>query len=331
MTLATRCPSCGTVFRVVQDQLRVSQGWVRCGRCSEAFNAQEAMVDWPAAEAQQAGEAAAALTSERVPAADEVVIALPPEPGPPLIELPPGVEVIASDGAMSVDLAEPALAAAPAIDSPPMTPETIAPPAPAFAPPEAPAAAAIEPRPAAPPDAALDEPLQPPPSFVLRAERAARWRRPGVRLALSAAALGAALGLAAQGVYVFRDRIAAGQPAWRPALQQVCAALGCRVGEYRQIDALSVESTALTRVDGAPVYRLAVSLRNRAALEVAAPAIDLSLTDAQGRPIARRVLQMSDLGLPLRTLKAGSEVPIQASLAVGDRPVSGYAVEIFYP
>ena len=42
------CPACGTVFRVVQDQLRVSQGWVRCGRCAEAFNAMETMVDWPA-------------------------------------------------------------------------------------------------------------------------------------------------------------------------------------------------------------------------------------------------------------------------------------------
>ena len=64
---------------------------------------------------------------------------------------------------------------------------------------------------------------------------------------------------------------------------------------------------------------------------MAAPAIDLSLTDAQGRQIARRVLQMSDLNLPLRSLKAGSELPIQASLSIGDRQVSGYTVEIFYP
>ena len=87
----------------------------------------------------------------------------------------------------------------------------------------------------------------------------------------------------------------------------------------------------MLRVEGAPVYRLAVTLRNRAAVEVAAPAIDLSLTDAQGRQIARRVLQMSDLNLPLRTLKPGSELPIQAPLSIGDRQVSGYSVEIFYP
>ena len=41
MSLATRCTECGTVFRVVQDQLKVSEGWVRCGRCSAVFNALE--------------------------------------------------------------------------------------------------------------------------------------------------------------------------------------------------------------------------------------------------------------------------------------------------
>ena len=45
MSLATRCTSCGTVFRVVQDQLKVSEGWVRCGRCDAVFNALEGLFD----------------------------------------------------------------------------------------------------------------------------------------------------------------------------------------------------------------------------------------------------------------------------------------------
>src|SRR5690606_18921718 len=45
MSLATRCTSCGTIFRVVQDQLKVSEGWVRCGRCDEVFNALEGLFD----------------------------------------------------------------------------------------------------------------------------------------------------------------------------------------------------------------------------------------------------------------------------------------------
>ena len=45
MSLATRCTACGTAFRVVQDQLKVSEGWVRCGRCNEVFNALEGLFD----------------------------------------------------------------------------------------------------------------------------------------------------------------------------------------------------------------------------------------------------------------------------------------------
>ena len=39
MSLKTRCPACDTVFKLVPDQLKVSSGWVRCGRCAEVFDA----------------------------------------------------------------------------------------------------------------------------------------------------------------------------------------------------------------------------------------------------------------------------------------------------
>lgn len=366
MTLATRCPACGTVFRVVQDQLRVSEGWVRCGRCSEAFNALESMVAWPAAPRTApvpatdnavpaptvAAAAATVAVAESPIEARFDTAAAPPEaaeppaatvqapgPEPTWIDLPPGVEVVASDGALNTDLTPP-------VDMPIGVGPRLEPGVGFEAPsneaaPTAPAAANVgriatggEPLTAATatPQAADELPFveQPAPSFVREAERAARWRRPGVRLALGLLSLLAALGLAAQVTYTFRDRIAAASPAARPLLQQACAAIGCRVGEYRQIDALSVESSGLVRVDGAPVYRLAVTLRNRAAVEVAAPALDLALTDAQGLPIARRVLQMSDLNLPLRSLKPGSELPLQVPLGIGGA-VSGYTIEIFYP
>jgi predicted Zn finger-like uncharacterized protein len=39
MSLVTCCPKCATTFKVVRDQLRISDGWVRCGRCGEVFDA----------------------------------------------------------------------------------------------------------------------------------------------------------------------------------------------------------------------------------------------------------------------------------------------------
>src|SRR4051812_22384123 len=49
MSLATRCPECGTTFKVVRDQLRISDGWVRCGRCSHVFDGAEHLHDTDAA------------------------------------------------------------------------------------------------------------------------------------------------------------------------------------------------------------------------------------------------------------------------------------------
>ena len=67
MSLATRCNACGTVFRVVQDQLKVSEGWVRCGRCGEVFNALEGLFDLEG-------------NSGPVPLAREPVASPPPPP-----------------------------------------------------------------------------------------------------------------------------------------------------------------------------------------------------------------------------------------------------------
>jgi predicted Zn finger-like uncharacterized protein len=44
MSLATRCTECKTIFRVMEDQLRVSEGWVRCGRCNSVFNGLAALL-----------------------------------------------------------------------------------------------------------------------------------------------------------------------------------------------------------------------------------------------------------------------------------------------
>ena len=37
--MRSRCPECGTVFRVTSEQLRLKAGKVRCGQCRTVFNA----------------------------------------------------------------------------------------------------------------------------------------------------------------------------------------------------------------------------------------------------------------------------------------------------
>jgi predicted Zn finger-like uncharacterized protein len=45
MSLVTRCPACGTAFRVQRDQLAAHSGTVRCGKCGNMFNGVAALVE----------------------------------------------------------------------------------------------------------------------------------------------------------------------------------------------------------------------------------------------------------------------------------------------
>lgn len=322
MSLAARCPACGTVFRVVQDQLRVSEGWVRCGRCAEVFNAIESLVDL---------DTDPARTAVRSRGAERVV---------------EDMERMARQDELD-DLSPLSTFGTPA--APPQAQRRSAPPPAPAPPPPAPAPASAATRRAA--DAATDQARQRrdhqdgdddnnaatdrgptgTPAFVRRAERAARWRRPGVRAALAVVGGVAALGLLAQVALEYRNTTAARWPATLPLLTAACAALDCSIEAPRAIEALAVESSGLLRIDGTPLYRLSVVLRSRATVALAVPALDLTLTDSQGAVMARRVIQPHELGVQRANLPPSAEFALQATLSAADRPISGYTIEIFYP
>jgi predicted Zn finger-like uncharacterized protein len=44
LSLVTRCPNCGTAFRVQRDQLSARSGTVRCGKCGDMFDGVAALV-----------------------------------------------------------------------------------------------------------------------------------------------------------------------------------------------------------------------------------------------------------------------------------------------
>lgn len=503
-SLASKCPACQTVFRVVPDQLRVSAGWVRCGRCSEVFNATENLIDtgvtlsqWarlglgpersppaagrasptppapsvdstiagdqlpdiphgefvvdpyapapprpraprpalppprPQAEATPPAAAMrmpAALPPPATPAGRTAIPSPPPlapriQPAPQLQPTPAPAKraPLAEAPAVVVEGPEPALAAPPVRvpTSPPIPAATQTPtaaptqaptraptqaptqvatqvptPVPTVAPTQAPIQAPIpaatptptpaatpaptspplqlnhpiayaqdpqpevttaapptEPEPAPPEQesAQLDLPLDLPgaesgdlradpadvPSFVLAAERAARWRRPWVRALLGTACVFAAAALLLQLLHAGRDGLWARYPGWQPVMQPLlaltCGDEPCRMRPPRLLDSLRVESSGLVRVERSELYRLQVALHNQQRHEVALPALELALTDTQGRLIARRVLPPQELGVRSAALGAGRELTLQATLRVTAPPVSGYTIELFYP
>jgi hypothetical protein len=184
-----------------------------------------------------------------------------------------------------------------------------------------------------PPAPLAAEPATPPatvvPEFMRRAESTARWNRPAVRIALAAASLLLALLLLLQMVLHFRDALAALHPPLRGPLQALCSGFGCELKPWRRIDALSIESTSLNPVGSS--YKLNLSLRNKTGVDIATPWIELSLTDASGAPLARRVLGPEALTPHLRQVTADSETALSLNFSTGGQRVSGYSVNIFYP
>lgn len=171
----------------------------------------------------------------------------------------------------------------------------------------------------------------PPPDFLRRAETRARWQRPGVRAALGLSAACLLVLLVLQTGHHFRNEAAARWPSLQAMLAGWCAMAECRLEAPRRIDEISVENSALAKVAGAEAFRLGVTLRSRSSTPVAMPWIDLSLTDAGGRLVARRALGVEQLEPTVRVLQPGTEVVLHAFLEARDARVSGYTVEIFYP
>ncbi len=71
----TRCPDCATIFRVTADALRVAQGDVRCGVCSNTFNAVEQLSEQaftPAVEDDEGPSPDDSMTVEELPGNENI-------------------------------------------------------------------------------------------------------------------------------------------------------------------------------------------------------------------------------------------------------------------
>ena len=143
--------------------------------------------------------------------------------------------------------------------------------------------------------------------------------------------------LAGQALLAYRAQIAASYPASRPLLERFCQVAQCEVGLPKAADQLVIESSDLQAVDAAKpnLIQLVASVRNRAAIDVAFPAIEVTLTDGQDRPLARRVLlpdqYLAGAQQARAGLRAGDAFSVRLTLDTTElRPV-GYRLYLFYP
>ncbi|MDD5333710.1 MAG: zinc-ribbon and DUF3426 domain-containing protein [Rhodoferax sp.] len=274
--MITRCPGCQTLFKVVPDQLRISEGWVRCGQCDAIFDASLHLVPQaPDALPQNADSAPPSTPVDGGTATPELASAQP-EP------------MIPTEPDSNEDQG-------PALQSTTESGEV---------------------------------------SFLRKPRQDTLWHKPLVRVALALLSLTLLLTLAGQIVFHERDRIAAQQPDLKPWLLAFCEAFNCQLSALRQKDSVLIDSASFTKLRE-DAYRLNFTLKNTAAVALALPAIELTLTDSRDQPVLRRVLRATELGVGSDSLAAASERPISLALAVNvpatAERIVGYRVYAFYP
>lgn len=375
MSSITACPQCQTRFRVTEEQLQIRNGNVRCGRCAHVFNALESLIEespplpeeilpapvpaQPPGLAEQAQETFPAghtpVTPEREALQQE---APPPEAvdaGEPLFDpeiIHPEIPPEAEEALFEFEITRPE------------TPADAAQPAEFF--PEAPSgeeSGAIEPV-TEQAFEALDKLLSPgfepepepeskveaesrvvriqPPLTVIQAKvspaspKYAPPPKPRRAWPWALASLLLLAGLLAQGIYSFRDTIAAHYPLTRPLLEQACDHLQCRVSLPRNPDLIGIESSELHADPArANIVVLTSILRNRAAHVQAYPTLELTLTNTRDEMVARKLFPPTEYLRNTSAISQGiptsGEVAVKLLMDIGELKAEGYRLYLFYP
>jgi predicted Zn finger-like uncharacterized protein len=312
----TRCPGCQTVFRVTAEQLALRGGQVRCGHCRTVFDGNaQALSLAPRSRAE------AELDDDFVRGPATVTLrnshALEAAPQPPAASTPPAYRepvfaplpaesgAVAAQAGVAPDTGPKAQAS---LDDAAGTQADVASPTEAPAAPEA-----------APPTGAAT---------------ARPWSS---RRALYAAAIPLLLVLfAAQAVLHFRDAIAARWPGTKPTLVRLCDTLGCQIRPLHDIAVLSIDASDL---QADPAHKgllvLTATIRNRAAVPLAFPMLELTLTDASDTVVLRRALNPAEYAGGTANLGAGiqanSEVLVKMFIDASATTQAGYRLYLFYP
>jgi predicted Zn finger-like uncharacterized protein len=181
-------------------------------------------------------------------------------------------------------------------------------------------------------DAALEEP-----GFVKRDRRRQRLGRIAT-VVMSAGSVLLVAGLAGQVVATFRNPLAAAVPALKPALNAVCAPLGCKVELPAQIESVTIEQGELQSLSE-NTFSFTTLLRNQSATAQTWPHIELVLDDDKDKAILRRVFTPADYLAPgaaqRETLAQGfgphSEQSVKLYFELKQLKASGYHIAVFYP
>lgn len=374
MALATKCPKCGAMFRVVADQLKLRGGLVRCGQCRTVFDAigSLAYVDDAALTAPRAEAATVPLEGPSTPhreSTNEAAPSPPPAAAPRARSAPPVPRETTDRKRKALGPAT-TLRIAPGL-APVATVSLEVPPREAPGPKDSHAAATanqstsdggvptllapgvsgdsddrvtraaldgievIEVAPPASAESAAVASDAEEPEFIRSARRPPRA---GFSIFFTGGSLLLALLAVAQVMVMLRADVMVHWPAARPALMHLCQVFGCKLEWPTQPDQLAVIGSELQSITGTDVLELSAVIRNRAGFTQALPALEVTLSDTQNRPVARKVFSPADYlaaaGEPSSRvdegLAAGADMTIRLFFETRGLQVTGFLVYPFY-
>lgn len=298
MSFIARCPACQTCYKVVPDQLRISDGWVRCGQCGEVFDASQQLI-----------EAESAPVDHQFSSGERTLMK------------PPVPESFQPHGLSEAHWESAALLIKPSAET---EAETAS----------ASETECVGTEPSVPAPAPVAIPVADPVSFMRAPDVRLNSRQKSRRLLWGVLSVFLLLGLLMQGLYRERDQLAALIPGMKPAMQSFCEVVGCRVLPLHRIEAFVLDSATFLQVDQ-ETFQLHLVVKNKTQLALALPAIELTLTDLTDQPVMRRVLTPAELGAKAEMVSAAGEWSATAYLRVKAdtaRPRAlGYRLLVFYP
>ena len=356
MALATKCPQCGALFRVVADQLKLRGGLVRCGQCRAVFDAIGSLTyvedsaltqartvsavsqAVPSSSESAEESAAGAATRQRLgpsttlrispiaPATLAGIVVPRSEPAPKPAEDPTSVRRRAKAAARaSAEARGTSTEPAASRDGVPTlvadaSGDTAAAPGANSA--EQPAAEVIDAIPAAAPlaDGGAGETTgsETLPSFA----RDKRATPRGFSIVFGGGSLLLAIIAAIQLAVIFRAELMVHSPQSRLLLMDLCGVFHCTVNWPMQADQLAVIGSELQAIPGTSALELTAVVRNRASFRQSLPAVEVTLTDTRNRAVARKVFSPADY-----LASAGEPSSrIQEGLGTG----SDYTIRIFF-
>ncbi|MBB5203484.1 putative Zn finger-like uncharacterized protein [Inhella inkyongensis] len=325
MSLATRCPSCATVFRVAEDQLRVSEGFVRCGRCDAVFNAREQLFDLDGEPAARQADPVPPM-DPAPPPAYESAVPTPEETAPyeaeefaatvqtdAEFEPDPHAEAL-EDGRREPSFSALGFGEDAAVDPNARLRELLGAT-------EQPATkeVALAGAPGSAPKAESFASLRSPPS-----PRRSTWRQGLAWLSLALLVIGLPL----QWAWWERDALRARWPWAEAAWLQACGT--CSPVAWKRLEGLVVAASGLQPTPQGQAYHLSLRIENRNPHSLALPWVDLKLNDAEGRLLLRRSLSPQELGQKQQRIEAGASLDLGATFSLAGR-LTGYEISLFHP